>query len=137
MLPAEVTEQHRDFSGRVTGRGCPVAPQDSHDNSNYNNMRGRAVLINCSAHAQKLTLCSEILMLFIPLKLFCAMITLVLRNPARHNSSEIVWRHDRMVIAHLHSWKHATETARTQRTKTKLRNRPGNNCPRVILCSRL
>ena len=41
------------------------------------------------------------------LKLFLAMITRALRNPARYNSSEICWHNVRLAIAQVDPWKHA------------------------------
>ena len=45
-----------------------------------------------------------------PSKLFGAMITRISRNLARNNSSDIFWRNDKMAIAQIDSWKHATKT---------------------------
>ena len=41
---------------------------------------------------------SEIITHLIPQKLFRVMITRILRNPARNNSSEIFWRNDKMAL---------------------------------------
>ena len=56
------------------------------------------------------TLRSEIITQLIPQKIFRAMITRISRNPARNNSSEIFWRNDKMAIAQIYFWKHATKT---------------------------
>ena len=90
---------------------------------------------NLSQHHH--TLRSEIITQLIPQKVYHAMITRILRNPARNNSSEIFWRNDKMAIAHINSWKHATKTVRSQRAITKMRNCPENNSPRVISRNRL
>ena len=87
--------------------------------------------------APETTLRSEIITQLIPQKLFRAMITRISRNPARNNSSEIVWHNDKMAIAQIFLWKHATRTVREQRATTKLRNRPENTSPRVISRNRL
>ena len=71
-----------------------------------------------------ITLCSEIITQLIPQKLLHAMITRILRNPARKKSSEIFWRNDKMAIAQIYSWRHATRTVRKQRATTRLRNPP-------------
>ena len=55
------------------------------------------------------------------------MITRTSRNPARNNSSEVFWRDDKIAIAQINSWKHATKTVRHQRVTTKMRNHPENN----------
>ena len=78
------------------------------------------------------TLRSEIITQLILQKIFRAMITRISCNPARNNSSEIFWRNDKMAIAQIYFWKHATRTIRKQRVTTKLRNPPENNSPRVI-----
>ena len=83
------------------------------------------------------TLRSEMITQLIPQKLFRTMIARILRNLDRNNSSEIFWRNDKVAIAQIYFWKHATRTARKQRATTKLRNRPENNSPRVILRNRL
>ena len=83
------------------------------------------------------TLPSEIITQLILQKLFCAMITRISRNPARHNSSGIFWRNDKMAIAQIDPWKHAQKTVRKHRATTKLRNHPQNNSPRVISRNRL
>ena len=82
--------------------------------------------------ARKDTLRSEIITQLIPQKLSRAMITRISRNPARNNSSEIFWRNDKMAIAQIDFWKHATRTVRKQRATAKLRNPPENNSPRVV-----
>ena len=58
------------------------------------------------------------------------------QSSQKHNSSEIFWRDDRMAIAHIDSWKHATKTIK-QRATTRLRKRPENNSPRVPSHTRL
>ena len=79
-----------------------------------------------------ITLRSEIITQLIPQKLLRAMITRISRNPARNNSSKVFWRNDKMAIAQINSWKHATKTVRIQRATTNMRNCPENNSPRVI-----
>ena len=83
------------------------------------------------------TLRSEMITQLIPQKLFRAMITRISRNPARNNSSEVFWRNDKVAIAQINSWKHATKTVRNQRATTKMRNRPENNSPRIVSRNRL
>ena len=87
--------------------------------------------------ANIITLRSEIITQLIPQKLFRAMITWISRNPAANNSSEVFWRNDKMAIAQINSWKHATKTVSNERATTKMRNRPENNSPRVISRNRL
>ena len=82
------------------------------------------------------TLHSEIITQLIPRKLFRAMITRISRNPARNNYSGLFWHNDEMAIAQIKSWKHATSIVSIRATTT-LRNRPDNNCPRVISRNRL
>ena len=57
-----------------------------------------------------LTLRSQIITQFLPQKCFRAMITRISRNPARNVFfSEVLWHNDKMAIAQIKSWKHATK----------------------------
>ena len=80
----------------------------------------------------KTTLCSEIITQLSPQTFFRAMVKRASRNQARNNSSERFWRNDRMAIAQIDSWKHATKTARKQRATTELRNHPETESSRVV-----
>ena len=77
------------------------------------------------------------IMQLISQKLFRAMITRASHNPARNNSKEVFWRDDRVAIAQIDPWRHATKTVRKQRAPIRLPNRPENNFPRVIPRNRL
>ena len=122
--------------GALRGR-CPKLPKKH----SVGHFQAQAPEHACKwrAGSQVYTLRSEIItqLYIIPQKLFRAMITRTSRNPARNNSSEVFWHNNKMVIAQINSWKHATKTGRNQRATTKMRNRPESNSPRVISHNRL